>query len=194
MANALDLVSSGDGTAVTTRDVLVCTHGTRDVCCGSMGTALAGSLAADVHFTSDVRLWRTSHTGGHRFAPTAILLPEGTVWGYLDAPALAGIVHRDDPVDDHLFRYRGCAGLGSPGAQAVERAALADEGWAVLDHARRTVDLGEGRVQLEVRNLGAWEATVTAGRRLPVPVCGEPVEAATKFETEVVVEDATRLL
>ena len=192
VSTALDLLGSGEGEVVTTPDVLVCTHGTRDVCCGATGTAVAGSLAADVHFTSEVRLWRTSHTGGHRFAPTAVVLPEATVWAYLDAPALAGIVRRDDPVDEHLFRYRGCAGLPSPAVQALERVALADAAWDVLDRPRRHVDLGGGRHRLEVQDLGTWEATVAEGRRLPVPVCGEPVGTATKSEPEFVVTAVAR--
>jgi len=192
VATAVDLVVSGDGDRVRTGDVLVCTHGARDVCCGAMGTAVAGSLAADVHFTSEVRLWRTSHTGGHRFAPTSIVLPEATVWAYLDGPALAGIVRRDDPVDEHLFRYRGCAGLPSPAAQAVERMALAAAGWDVLDRPRRHTDLGGGRHRLEVGGLGTWEAEVADGRRLPVPVCGQPVETAPKYESELVVTSLPR--
>ena len=59
-------------------DVLVCGHGSRDRCCGSRD-ALALTALAQGH---PVR--RTSHLGGHRFAPTALLLPEGTAWGSLD--------------------------------------------------------------------------------------------------------------
>ena len=81
-----------------------------------------------------------------------------------------GDAELDDPVDEHLFRYRGCAGLPSPAAQAVERMALAAAGWDVLDRPRRHTDLGGGRHRLEARGLGTWEAHVADGRRLPVPV------------------------
>ena len=40
----------------------------------------------------DVRLWRTSHTGGHRFAPTAIALPSASLWAWADAALLAQVV------------------------------------------------------------------------------------------------------
>ncbi|MEL7208211.1 MAG: sucrase ferredoxin, partial [Actinomycetota bacterium] len=50
------------------RDLLVCTHGTRDRCCGKRGTNLFRALIDRV--PPDTRVWRTSHTGGHRFAPT----------------------------------------------------------------------------------------------------------------------------
>src|ERR687891_553417 len=35
-----------------------------------------------------------SHPGGHRFAPTALLLPEGTRWAYLALDRLVGISER----------------------------------------------------------------------------------------------------
>ena len=72
-------------------------------------------------------------------------------------------------------RYRGCAALGSPAAQALDRAAFAEIGWTWLDHQRRAVDIGPGRVRLEARppsgEVLVWEADVDAGRALPVPEC-----------------------
>jgi hypothetical protein len=66
-------------------DVLVCTHGRRDRCCGSMGTELALELVADPDRLGPLaRARRTSHTGGHRFAPTAMVLPDGTGWAFAD--------------------------------------------------------------------------------------------------------------
>jgi hypothetical protein len=53
--------------------LLVCTNGRRDVCCAVRGRPLAAA-AADV---DPARVWEVSHTGGHRFAPTAVLLPWG---------------------------------------------------------------------------------------------------------------------
>ena len=102
-------------------EVLVCGHGRRDRCCGSLGTSLEVELrsAADLE-TSGVRLRRTSHTGGHRFAPTAILFLEGTVWGYPDAESLTGIETRRTPIADVAQLYRGCCGAPQsrrPGAR-----------------------------------------------------------------------------
>ncbi len=67
-----------------TTDVLVCTHGRRDRCCGSLGTALAQELLADHRqLGDDVRLWRTSHTGGHRFRGNGVGLAAGHRVGVL---------------------------------------------------------------------------------------------------------------
>ena len=151
-------------------EVLVCTHGRRDRCCGSMGTALAAELDGVV---------RTSHTGGHRFAPTAVVLPYGTAWAFLDADALRRIRDRSGPLDDLLSRYRGCAGLPSSRAQVVERHAFAEIGWDWLDWERRAVDLPDGRTRLEGRSPrgeeAAWEAHVERAGTTPVPRCGEPL-------------------
>jgi hypothetical protein len=57
--------------------ILVCTHGTRDVCCAIDGRQVARTLAAT--WPDDV--WECTHLGGHRFAPTFALLPDGAVYG-----------------------------------------------------------------------------------------------------------------
>ncbi|MGH9035064.1 MAG: sucrase ferredoxin [Acidimicrobiia bacterium] len=177
-------------------DVLVCTHGRRDICCGSRGTALLGEVDDAGVLPAGTRLWATTHTGGHRFAPNAIVLPEGTVWGFLDAGRLGRIVRREGPVDDLLPHYRGCAGLGSPAQQALERAVLGEVGWDLFACRRTGTELGEGRVRLEVTDpdsaVRAWEAVVEVGRVLPVPDCGQPVTAAVKTEPELVLTGLRR--
>lgn len=192
---AIALASGADGDpsgarAASTDDVLVCTHGTRDVCCGSLGTALVLALSQDpARFGSTVRLWRTSHTGGHRFAPTAIVLPQGTVWAYLDDDALRRVVWREGPLDDLLPRYRGCAGLGSPAVQVLEREAFGDVGWGWLDWTRSGEELDDGGVRLEATSPAgerrSWEGVVDVTRQVPVPECGRPIEEAKKSEPEL---------
>lgn len=197
---AVDLLARGAAEATAApsgRDVLVCTHGRRDICCGSRGTALLGEVDEAAALPPGTRLWATTHTGGHRFAPNAIVLPEGTVWGFLDAERLRRIVRREGPVDDLLPHYRGCAGLGSPALQALERSVLADVGWDLFDCRRAGTELGEGRVRLDVTGpegtTRSWEGVVEVGRVLPVPDCGQPVTAAAKTEAELVVKGLRRV-
>jgi hypothetical protein len=199
---ATTLATTGKGDpewarAAITDDVLVCGHGRRDVCCGSRGAALITELSGDpARFGGTVRLWRTSHTGGHRFAPTAIVLPQGTMWAFLDADALRRVTFRHGELDDLLPRYRGCAGIGPAAVQALEREAFADVGWEWLDWKRHgSVDDGGG-VRLEAESptgeQASWTGRAVAGRTLPVPVCGQPLEAAEKTETEIGVEAVAR--
>jgi hypothetical protein len=172
--------------------LLVCTPGRRDRCCGSFGMKLWSALA-DADLPEDIRIRRTSHTGGHRFAPTAIVLPEGTSWGFLNATLTEGVVNRTGSTAALLPHYRGCTGLGSAPAQALEAAVLGRVGWALLDAPRR-VEATEGGADTYELHVGGgeqqvWRARVQAGRRLPVPVCGERIELAQKSEEELVVTE-----
>ena len=62
----------------TTPTLFVCTNGKRDACCALLGRPVAQAL---IQSGSDA--WECSHLGGHRFAPTALLLPFGSVHGRL---------------------------------------------------------------------------------------------------------------
>ncbi len=180
-------------------DLLICGHGRRDRCCGSLGMRLISQIAnADRFDQSRVRLWRTSHTGGHRFAPTMVVLPEGTVWGFADNEMVERLIQRSGTLDDLLPRYRGCSGLGSPLIQALERAVLAELGWPLLGYARWGEEIaGSDIVRLHVAGpLGSseWEGQVTVGRRLLIPTCGSSVEAAVKTGVELEVAQLRRLM
>jgi hypothetical protein len=77
--------------------LLVCTNGKRDRCCAVLGRALALDLKELAKDTADaaagpgpdsieIEVWETDHLGGHRFAPTAVVLPSGYMYGRLTAP------------------------------------------------------------------------------------------------------------
>jgi hypothetical protein len=183
---ATPVPASGDG-----RDVLVCTHGRRDRCCGSFGTDLWQDLSDQA---LDGTLWRTSHTGGHRFAPTMVVLGEGTVWGFLDPDLARRVVAREGPVGDVLGAYRGCTGLDAPELQVLERAVLAEVGWSLLDTPRAGGPTADGRWELTVGGAdpAVWSATVTPGARWAVPDCGSPAAGARKSGTALAVSDLRR--
>jgi hypothetical protein len=69
--------------------LLVCTHGRRDRCCAVDGRALARAVVA----TGESDVWESTHLGGHRFAPTALVLPTGYLYGRLDV-AGAVLAHK----------------------------------------------------------------------------------------------------
>jgi hypothetical protein len=178
-------------------DLLVCTHGRRDVCCGSKGTDLAMQLVA-LGPRDGVTPHRTSHTGGHRFAPTFVLLPQGTAWAFGSVDLVSQVLERSVPFASIAAHYRGCAGLSGPHVQAVERSVLSLVGWELLDRARHGFATGEttsdgGRVVRLEAGTDRWEAVVRPGRTLPVPDCMRPLSAAKKTETEIVVSDLRSL-
>lgn len=193
VAAALDEPGSGAGaTDRDGRDLLVCTHGKRDVCCGSLGTDLAVRTRA-LDLPDGVRRWRTSHTGGHRFAPTLVVLPEATAWAFADLDLVSRVLWRRGAAADVADRYRGCAGLRGPRVQALEREVLRIIGWDLFDRPRAGQELGDGLVEMQVDNpdgtTDRWRAAVTPGRILPVPDCMHPIGEAKKSETEWVVRD-----
>jgi hypothetical protein len=172
-------------------EVLVCGHGRRDPCCGRWGTLLHAELASR---PTEVRVWRGSHTGGHRFAPTAITLPDGRAWAYADASLIEGVVARTADVATLSPHDRGCLAL-DPWAQVVERALFARHGWAWLDgdvtaaHTEVAADGTSARVQLRWQDrdgaAGSADGEVEVTRVLPVLVCGEPPAAARTSSPEL---------
>ncbi len=186
-----------DGAGGQPVDLLVCTHGRRDVCCGSLGTELALEVAERAASRPGVSLWRTSHTGGHRFAPTFLVLPQGSAWAYADHQLIDAVLDRSVPFRDVADRYRGCAGLGPAPVQALEREVLRQVGWELMDQPRRGFATGEAAAhgalyRLEARG-GAWEAVVGHGRTVAVPDCMRPLSEARKTETEWTVSDLRSL-
>ena len=126
------------------RELLICTHGARDRCCGSLGTRLAIAMADEVGPDGATRVRRTSHTGGHRFAPTAILLPEGTAWGY--STKVSSARSCGGPAQWPTCSPFTAAVPASPprGIQAVERAVLSEVGWGLFDCTRQGSEEGDG--------------------------------------------------
>lgn len=118
--------------------VLICTQGSHDVCCGSDGVR----FAAEVEASLDVDVYRVSHTGGHRFAPTALTLPDGRMWADLDLDALRAILAEVGDVDAVIDRCRGWWGADTGAAQVAERAVLAELGWD-LNPDDRSVSITE---------------------------------------------------
>ena len=96
--------------------LLVCANGRRDRCCGHSGGRLADALwrgpLAD-------RVLTCTHLGGHRFAPTALLLPIGALHGRLDEPGAARLLTDATLGDMARHTLRGHSTLDQP-AQVAE--------------------------------------------------------------------------
>jgi len=170
-------------------ELLICGHGARDRCCGNSGTRLAVEVRAAL---VDVRVRRTSHLGGHRFAPTALSLPDGRMWAHLDAEVIVDIAERRLHPTEARDHYRGHVGL-PPWAQVVEGARLAEEGWAAFDveelEADPQVDADGSAAEVTLRwdgpdGPGERTERVVVRRRYPVLQCGLPPEAAKKDAPE----------
>lgn len=95
--------------------VLVCTHGKRDVCCALKGRPLAAELAERFPAAG---VWETSHTKGHRFAPSLLLMPWGYSFGRLNTEAASALVDAALTGDYFLPGNRGRGLYGPPGQVA----------------------------------------------------------------------------
>lgn len=121
-------------TSADQRDIFVCTHGAIDACCATYGYPIYKLLRhmAD-NPAQQLRVWRCTHFGGHRFAATLLDMPQGRYWGHLTAQDLGPIVRRDGDVELMRTRYRGWAALPYGGAQVAEGEAFRRGGWDWLD-------------------------------------------------------------
>jgi hypothetical protein len=112
------------------QDILICTHGMHDQCCAKYGLPFyrqAMATVSELNLTS-VRIWKASHFGGHRFAPTAITLPDGRYYGALNDTALRAILTRTGDIQTLRSVYRGW-GILPTTLQVLERELMLKQGW-----------------------------------------------------------------
>ncbi|BAY10170.1 sucrase ferredoxin [Calothrix sp. NIES-2098] len=119
----------------TIRDIFICTHGSQDKCCARFGNPFyrqAKKIVQDLGMDS-VRVWQSSHFGGHRFAPTAIDFPEARYYAWLDSESFASILTRTENIEFMKHIYRGWAILPEA-AQVLEREMILMYGWQWLSY------------------------------------------------------------
>ena len=101
--------------------VTVCTHAKKDACCAANGRPVAAALAAAAPtFDSPVTVLETTHLGGHRFAATFAILPEGVLYGRATPADALDIVRRSLQGEITVTHLRGRAALDRWG-QVAER-------------------------------------------------------------------------
>ncbi|WP_219413919.1 sucrase ferredoxin [Pseudonocardia nigra] len=148
--------------------LLVCTHGRRDRCCALDGRALAVALAG----TGEPDVWECSHLGGHRFAPTALVLPTGYVYGRLDAATAVAVRKAAGAGEVETALCRGRS-TWSPAGQVAELAVRAATGLRDAD-ALEVADTAGGAV-VDSRDGRRWAVEVHSDEvpaQRPPPVVG----------------------
>ncbi|MEM7349060.1 MAG: sucrase ferredoxin [Chloroflexota bacterium] len=121
------------------REMFVCTHGSRDTCCGQQGFPLYEILRKmnPSRAKMPIRAWRVSHIGGHKFSATLADFPYGHTWGHLEIPVLPALVEMGGDLETLSSFYRGWAGFTSKFAQIAERDIWLKEGWVWLDYEKQ---------------------------------------------------------
>lgn len=116
------------------REILVCTHANVDVACGRFGYPIYRQLRKQ-YASRTLRVWRCSHFGGHRFAPTLIDFPQGRIWGHLEPEILDLLIEQKGEVTGLYQFYRGWTGLNQL-EQIAEREIWMQEGWDWLKYPK----------------------------------------------------------
>jgi hypothetical protein len=115
------------------RDLLVCTHGAVDAACSKFGYPAYRQLRALADGSGGaLRVWRTTHFGGHVFAPTLIDMPHGSYWAFIGREEAELLAARRGPAERLRDHYRGWAGVHSPFLQVLERELFVRHGWEWL--------------------------------------------------------------
>lgn len=165
----LDLAAVADGRGglgepVTGSVFGVCTHGSKDMCCATLGRPVARALDE----AAPGRVWETTHLGGDRFAGNVLVLPDGFLYGHVteaSAPRVAAAADAGQVLPD-LLRGRTSVGMR---AQVAEIAVRRVTGLLGLDEVE---PLGEdGATGMLVIRAGHRRLGVKLGRH-PLGVCG----------------------
>ena len=170
--------------------MLVCTNGKRDRCCALTGRPVADAVLA----AHPGRVMETTHLGGHRFAPTAVLLPTGHTYARLDPEnAVAALSAADEgrvPAElSDALHYRGRSCLRRPQQVAEYAFRAARDYWDLpgptVDDA---VQLGQDHWTVRVTS-GPDVVTVDVIRsvtdRLRPESCGQPAVPVPEWRTSL---------
>lgn len=175
------------------RELFLCTQGSRDRCCGKFGYELYKEIQERLSLNPDshLRVWRSSHLGGHRYAPTLLDLPEGRYWGHLNPNQLDALLFRKGAFSDLAGSYRGW-GVISPFEQAAEREAFLKMGWDWIEMMKQSkiVEKSENTARVRIdyhspdgQQQGTYEADVKIERTIKVWGCGAEPSDVKQFRT-----------
>lgn len=148
----------GWGEAAAGPVLLVCTNGRRDRCCAVQGRALIGELGG----RHGGAVWETTHTGGHRFAPAAVLLPSGYTYGRLNAQHAEAVLSAACAGKVVTDQCRGRSCWSGPG-QVAELAVREHTGEYLTDTLsvpEQAPDAATGTVEVAHQDGRRWEVAV----------------------------------
>jgi hypothetical protein len=102
---------------------LVCINGRRDISCARYGVPVLEALRAE----AGSNVWGSTHIGGHRFAATLTVLPEGSMYGFVEPQDVAELVtrQREGRLLTDKLRGRTCYPEAAQAAEHFLRAAHA---------------------------------------------------------------------
>ena len=156
---------------------LICANGQRDRCCGHHGGRLAREVQAH-----DGSVLTCTHLGGHRFAPTALLLPWGSLHGRLNLKSALHVITEARGGRAVATSLRGYSTLTAP-AQVAEAHARSVTGFSGLAPLDVRLDLREEDARCEVVLPGRDPLTVLLHREQAdvLTSCGKRPEPTARW-------------
>ncbi len=135
-------------------------------------------MALTGHQRHPGRVWECSHTGGHRFSPTGVLLPWGRTLGRLDVGSVGDVLESADLGDlpfGLLGPWHDRGGSAYPPRVQVAESAVRDEIGENDLEALTAAASGPMEVRVTHRDGREWDVALSvvegASRRNS---CGEP--------------------
>lgn len=163
--------------------LMICANSRRDLCCSVRGRPVAIESGSQ----RPGKVWECSHTGGHRFAPTGLILPYGQTFARLtstSAVAAIDAASRGEVPTGLLGQTydRGRSHLTAPGqaAESMVREQIHEPNLLALSTTAAARPDQENAWQCRVRHLDGrhWEVVAVrspAGDDLPESCGKEPV-------------------
>ncbi|MFD1658643.1 sucrase ferredoxin [Streptomyces caeni] len=160
----------------------VCTNGKRDRCCALLGRPLAAELSS----SGVDGVWEVTHLGGHRFAPTLLVLPFGYAYGRAQAPHVKEVLQgvREGRVVTEGCRGRSAWERPAQAAELAVRASAHEYAADALNVVRTRGAAPRWEVTVAHADGRLWRVVVAQGASLPPrpESCGSAVGSPARMD------------
>jgi hypothetical protein len=112
-------------------EIFVCIHGERDQCCGKYGLQLYQEFHTQIYQknNSKFRVWKSTHIGGHRYAPTFYEAPSMRWYGLFNIKDIPDFLNREESQFNVTNNYRGMSGIINKYALLAENELFKKYSW-----------------------------------------------------------------
>lgn len=124
-------------------EIFVCVHGERDQCCGKYGLQLYQEFYNQINHknNSQFRVWKSSHIGGHRYAPTFYEAPTMRWYGLFHLKDIPSFLNRDEAQFNVTNNYRGMSGIINKYALLAENELFKKYSWSWLKAEQKNYEV-----------------------------------------------------
>ncbi|WP_018297689.1 sucrase ferredoxin [Corynebacterium lubricantis] len=156
--------------------VLICTHAKRDACCAIKGRPLVTELEKRYPFSENGDIvWETSHTKGHRFAPSMLLMPWGYSFGRMNVEATESMIEASLQGAYFIAGNRG-RGTLTPTAQVAELAVASELALAHEPVKYGQFDVVSDEIAADAKSAKLTVVDTASGRNFAVTLASRTVD------------------